>query len=170
MFCANDCLGYIYWTYNKWESDIWGWLEVRKSAMLHYTVNQRLHWACQQYGHSGRCQLCLQDISHSAKRHRQATVDHWVSLCVWNVVGWLIVYQDPGQYSKTICWSQIRWYLLQGGTLLWQVHSWKAGPGEVMTVENLFYLSLNCTEQQGNRKCTFGLLEVKPTWVGFVLH
>ena len=44
--------------------------------MLHYTVNQRPHWACRQYGHSGgtwgwlgveRCQLCLQDTSRSAK-------------------------------------------------------------------------------------------------------
>ena len=30
-------------------------------------------------------------------------------VCVWSVVGWLIVYQDgdylyPGQYSQTICW------------------------------------------------------------------
>ena len=55
---------------SKWEADIWGWLEVRRSAMLHYTVNQRLHWACQQYGCTGwtwgwlgvkRCQLCLQE-------------------------------------------------------------------------------------------------------------
>ena len=59
-----------------------------------------------QYGHSGgtrgwlgveRCQLCLQDTSRSAKWHRQAAVGHWVSLCVWSVVGWLIVYQD-GNY------------------------------------------------------------------------
>ena len=73
----------------KWEADIWGWLEIRRSAMLHYTVNQRLHWACRQYGHSGgtwgwlgvkRCQLCLQDTSRSAKRHRQTAVCHWVSL------------------------------------------------------------------------------------------
>jgi hypothetical protein len=30
-------------------------------------------------------------------------------------------------------------------TFSWQdpVHSWKAGPGEVMTVENLFYLVTN---------------------------
>jgi hypothetical protein len=57
--------------------------------MLHYTVNQRLHWACRQYGHSGRtwgwlgvkrCQLCLQDTSRNAKRHRRAAVCHWVSL------------------------------------------------------------------------------------------
>ena len=45
--------------------------------MLHYTVNQHPHWACQQYGHSGGTR------------------------------GWLGVE--------------------------------KAGPGEVMTVENLFY-------------------------------
>ena len=30
------------------------------------------------------------------------------------------------------------------GTFSWEdpVHSWKAGPGEVMTVENLFYYTL----------------------------
>ena len=53
----------------------------RRSAMLHYTVNQLPDWACRQYGHSGgtrgwlgvkRCQLCLQDTSHSAKWHWQA--------------------------------------------------------------------------------------------------
>jgi hypothetical protein len=91
--------------------------------MLHYTVNQHPHWARQQYGHSGgtrgwlgveRCQLCLQDTSRSAKRHRRAAVGHWFSLCVkCSVVGWLIVYQDGdylqliGQYSQTICRSQI---------------------------------------------------------------
>ena len=100
----------------KWEADIWGWLEVRRSAMLHYTVNQRLHWACRQYGHSGgtwgwlgvkRCHLCLQDTSHSAKWHQHAAVGHWVP--------WLIVHQDgdylyPSQYSQTICRSQFGWY------------------------------------------------------------
>ena len=40
------------------------------------------------------------------------------SLCVWSVVGWLIVYQDgnflyPRLYSQNICWSQI-W----GGNIL----------------------------------------------------
>ena len=77
---------------------------------------QCLYWACRQYGHFGvtcgwlgvkRCHFCLQDASHSAKRHRQAAVGHWVSLCVTCVVGWLIVYQDGndlyhGQYSQTI--------------------------------------------------------------------
>ena len=59
--------------------------------MLHYTVNQRPHWGCRQYCHSGgtqewlgveKCQLCLQETSRSAKRHWQAAVGHWVSLCV----------------------------------------------------------------------------------------
>ena len=87
---------------SKWEADIWRWLEVRKFAILHYTVNQRLHWACQQYGHSGgtrewlgiqRWQLSLPDTSRSAKCHRQVAVGHWFSFCVCSVVGWLIVYQ-----------------------------------------------------------------------------
>jgi hypothetical protein len=55
--------------------------------MLRYTVNQRPHWARRQYGHSEgtwgwlgveKCQLCLQDTSRSAKRHRQEAVGHWV--------------------------------------------------------------------------------------------
>ena len=59
--------------------------------MLHYTVNQRLHWACEQCGHSlgtrgwlgvERCQFCLQDTSRSAKCHQQAAVGHWISLYV----------------------------------------------------------------------------------------
>ena len=82
-------LGPFAWTCNpsKWEADIWGWLEVR-SAMLHYTVNQRPYWACRQYGHSGgtrgwlgveRCQLCMQDTSRSTKWHQRAAMGHWVS-------------------------------------------------------------------------------------------
>ena len=65
--------------------------------MLHYTMNQHWHWACRQYGHSGgirgwlgveRCQFCLQDTSHSTKRHWRAAVGHWVSLCAkcWRMV------------------------------------------------------------------------------------
>ena len=103
----------------KGEAGIWGWLEVRRSTMLHYTVKQHPHWACRQYGHTGgtwgwlgveRWQLCLQDTSRSAKCHRRAAVGHWVSLCVCSVVGWLIVYQlgilslSCSQYSQTICW------------------------------------------------------------------
>ena len=38
---------------SKWEADIWGWFEVRRSAVLHYKVNQSLHWTCQQYDHPG---------------------------------------------------------------------------------------------------------------------
>ena len=76
---------------SKWEADFWGWLEVRRSARLHYTVNQRPHWACRQYGHPGgtrgwlgveRYQLCKLDTSSSTKWYRRATVGHWDSLCV----------------------------------------------------------------------------------------
>ena len=58
-----------------------------------------------------RWQLCLWNASCSAKYHRQAAVGHWVSLCVWSVVGSLIVYQlgilslSCSQYSQTICWQ-----------------------------------------------------------------
>ena len=45
-----------------WRLGLHGFLlEVRRSAMLHYTVNQHLHRACQQYAHSGGTQgwLCV---------------------------------------------------------------------------------------------------------------
>jgi hypothetical protein len=76
---------------SKWEADIWGWLEVRRCAMLHFNERQRPYWACRQYGHTGgtrvwlgveRWQLCLRDTSRSAKCHRQAAVGHWISLYV----------------------------------------------------------------------------------------
>ena len=82
---------------SKWEADIWGWLEVGMSTMLHYTVNQRPQWACWQYGHSWgtqgwlgveRSQLCLQDTSRSSKWHPWAAVGHCVSLCVCVKDGW----------------------------------------------------------------------------------
>ena len=86
-------LGPFAWTCNpsKWEAGIWGGFEVRRSAILHYTVNQHQHWAHWQYDHSGgtcewlgvkRCQLSLQDTSCNAKQYRRAAVGHWVSLCV----------------------------------------------------------------------------------------
>ena len=109
---------------SKWEVDIWGWLEVRRSTVIHYTINQWPHWTCQKYGYTWgiwgclgveRWQLCLQDTSISAKCHRQAAVGYWVLLCVCSVVGinnfgWLIVYQSGIlslsciQYSQTLCW------------------------------------------------------------------
>ena len=76
---------------SKWEADIWGWLEVRRSAILHCTVNQLPHWACRQYGHTGgtrgwlgvkRWQLCLQDTSRSAKCHQRAAISHCFIVCV----------------------------------------------------------------------------------------
>ena len=95
---------------NKWETGIWGWLGVRRSAIYN-------HWACWQYGYTGgtwvwlgveRWQLCLQDTSRSANRHQPSAVGHWVSLCI---VGCLIVYHlgilslSCSQYSQTICWN-----------------------------------------------------------------
>ena len=86
-FLAGVCCGPC--SSSKWEADIWGWLEVRRSAMLHYTVNQRLHWARRQYGHCvgtrgwlgvETCQLWLQDrdsmpnwytINHPTTLHTQ---------------------------------------------------------------------------------------------------
>ena len=104
---------------SKWEDDIWGWPEVKKSAILHYRVNQGLHWACQQYGHTGGIrgwlgveiwQLCLWDISRSAKCHQGAAVGHWVSLCVKccrmvdSVLYMCTLSLSCSQYSQTICW------------------------------------------------------------------
>ena len=85
---------------SKWEADIWGWLEVRRSDMLHFNERQRPHWACRQYGHTGgtrgwlgvkRWQLCLGDTSRSATCHRRAAVGHWISVyvkCCRMVDGW----------------------------------------------------------------------------------
>jgi hypothetical protein len=64
---------------------------------------------------------------------------HWVSLCVKrcrmvdSVPRWQISLSWPIQSDH---WVE---------TFSWQdpVHSWKAGPGEVMTVENLFIYLLN---------------------------
>ena len=121
---------------SKWEADIWGW-HLRMTwgqevcyALLHSKPAFVL--GCRQYCLIGgtwgwlgveRCQLCLQDTYRGAKWHQWATVVHWVSFCVLSVVGWLIVYQDgnylyPGQYSQTICQSQIGWYHLWGGNIL----------------------------------------------------
>jgi hypothetical protein len=69
---------------------------------------------------------------------------HWVSLCVkccrmvdsvprWQLsLSWPIVRPDCDDTA------------FGAGTLTWQdpVHFWKAGPGEVMTVENLFIYDL----------------------------
>jgi hypothetical protein len=112
--------------------------------MLHYTVNQRPHWACRQYGHSGgargwlgveRCQLCLQDTSRSAKQHRRAAVGHWVSLCmkccrmVDSVPRWRLSLSWPIQ-SDHLWIADCDDTAFRVGTLTWQdpVHSWKAGP------------------------------------------
>jgi hypothetical protein len=91
--------------------------------------------------------------------------------CVWNVVGWLIVYQDgnylyPGQYSQTICWSQIEWYLLWGGNILmtrpstflesrsWWGHDW----GKFICITNHSLVALEikpCGLEFKNSRCLF---------------
>ena len=103
---------------SKWKADIWGWIDVRRSALLHFNKRQRPHWACRQYGHTGwtwgwlgveRWQVCLGDTSRSTKYHCRAAVGHWISLCV-KCEGWLIAYQlsklslSCSQYSQTVCW------------------------------------------------------------------
>ena len=58
------------------------------------------------------------------------------------------MYQDgnylyPGQYSQTnIVNHKLDDTAFGAGTFSWQdpINSWKAGPGEVMTVEKLIYL------------------------------
>jgi hypothetical protein len=62
---------------------------------------------------------CQRDIGH-----RRAAVGHWVSLGVWSVVGWLIVYQD-GYYLYPVA-NTVRpsvditdgWYCLRDGYIL----------------------------------------------------
>ena len=65
---------------------------------------------------TGLFKILLYEIicsSRRAKYHWQAVVGHWVSLRLWSVVGWLIVYQlgilslSCSQHSQTICLS--RW-------------------------------------------------------------
>ena len=63
--------------------------------MLHCRVNQRPHWACWQYGHSGEY------VNFACRIHPAAQSDIKSAStgfhCVWSVVRWLIVYQD-GDY------------------------------------------------------------------------
>ena len=115
------------------------WLEVRRSAVLHYTVNQGPHWACQQYPGMARCWEMSTLPSGYIPQRKVTLVSSSGSLgfimnfhCEWSVVGWLIVYQDsnylyPGQYSQTICRSQYV-MILPSGREYYSVHSWKAGP------------------------------------------
>ena len=50
------------------------------------------------------------NTSCRAKCLLQAAAGHWVSLCVYSVLGWLTMYQvgllylSCSQYSRTICW------------------------------------------------------------------
>ena len=91
--------------------------------MLHYTVNQHLHWACRQYARwslwanpgMARCQemstLPVEYIPQCKVTLASSSGSLGFIVCEV-VVEWLIVYQDGyylylGQYSQTICESQI---------------------------------------------------------------
>ena len=121
---------------NKSEADIWGWLEDRRSAILHYRVNQRPHCACWQYGHTGgtrgwlgvkRCQLCMQDTSrpksqNDINKQQWGTGIHNELSCCVKCCRWLIVYQDgdylcSDHYSQTICLLLLCW----NGSLFWSL-------------------------------------------------
>ena len=161
--CSQE-LGSFAWTYNpsKWEDDIWGWLEVRRSSMLHYTVNQHPHWAFRQYGHSEgtwgwldieRCQLCMQCKVTSASS--SGSLGFIMNFhCVWSVVGWLIVYQNsdylyPSEYSQTICQLQIVMILPSG-----QEHQHDKTqyiPGKQVMVRLWLWKIINCS--QDNLPC-----------------
>ena len=58
--------------------------------MLHYTVNQRSHWACQQYGHFGGTRGWL-GVNFACKIHPAVqsyiSKQQWVTgfHCVWMV-------------------------------------------------------------------------------------
>ena len=118
--------------------------------MLHYTVNQRPHWACRQYGHSGgtrgwlgveRCQLCLQDTSRSAKQHQRAAVGHWISLCVKccrmvdSVPRWRLSPTNWPIQSEHLSIADYDDTAFGAGTLTCTFLESRS-----MTVENLFYL------------------------------
>ena len=96
-FLAGVCWGPC--NPSKWEADIWGWLEVRRSAI--YFTSQwtsvcteladsmvTLQCTGGTWGWLGveKWQLCLQDTSRSAKCHWWAAVGHWVPLCVCAVL------------------------------------------------------------------------------------
>ena len=56
-----------------------------------------------------------------------------------------MVHQDgnylyPGQYNQYNLLSITDWMILPSGQD--PVHSWKAGPGEVMTMENVLFIYL----------------------------
>ena len=99
------------------------------------------------------CSLCgtgdnylLSDVNFACRIHPAAQSDigkqQWVTgfHCVWSVVGWLIVPRWWLSLSLLIHSD----HQLIGLYRLLMVYSWKAGPGEVMTlmtVENLFTVS-----------------------------
>ena len=116
--------------------------------MPHYTVNQHPRQACKQCDHSGRTQgwlgveRCQLDIGeqqwvtgfHCVCEVLQEMVDsvpRWQLSLSWPIQSDHLSIADWMLHHVTTFWA---------GTFSWQdpVHSWKAGPDEVMTVENLF--------------------------------
>ena len=102
---------------SKWEADIWGWLEVRRSAMLHFNKRQRPHWACRQYSHDGgtqgltRCQEMATLPAGCIPQRKVPSASSSGSLGVIVCVQYCrIVYQlgilslSCSQYSQTIYW------------------------------------------------------------------
>ena len=90
-----------------------GWLEVIRSAILHFIVNQRPHWAYWQYGQSGgtwgwlgveRWPTCQRHPAVQIAIGKQQWVTRFHCVCaLCSVSGWLRVYTiSCSQYSQTI--------------------------------------------------------------------
>ena len=102
-------------SFNFHQSEIWGWLEVRRSA-INSLQSEPVFVLRVTLGEPGwlwveRWQLCLWNTSRSAKCHRRVSVGHQILLSVRSVVGWLIVYQLGilSQYSLYRLLTRVRW-------------------------------------------------------------
>ena len=89
MNLAGVCCGPC--NLSKWEAAIWGWLVVRRSAMLHYTVNQCPHWACQQYGQPGGTREWL-GVKRCQLGHRVHPTALCCTSCTRIDISWYILY------------------------------------------------------------------------------
>ena len=119
------------------EAYIWGWLEVRRSARLDYTVNQCPHWTCQQYGHSEGTQGWLGDIGEQqwvTRFHDEHSVCVKCCRMIESLPRWRLSLSRPIQ-SDHLWITDCNDTAFGAGSLTWQdpMHSWKAGPGKVMT-------------------------------------
>ena len=114
-------------------------------------------WSPWRNPRMAKCQEVSTLLAGYIPHHKVTSASNSGSLdfivCVWNVVGWLIVYQDddylyPGQSVRPSVDCRLDDTTFGAWTFSWQeqVCSWKAGPGETMTVENLQISGIN-------RKC-----------------